>query len=102
MLFRKSGRRTLIWVMGFLAIFLASLLGSPPAVHSAFSDLSPDAPDHPFVKYLQGQNLLAGFPDGSFRPQHSITRAEMAALLVRAEGLTEHSLAQPTFSDVAP
>jgi len=42
---------------------------------------------------------VSGYPDGSFRPDGPITRAEFAAILVKALNLELHH--QPVFSDVA-
>jgi spore germination protein YaaH len=36
------------------------------------------------VTAMQGSGLLQGYPDGSFRPTASVTRAEAAALLLRS------------------
>ena len=48
-----------------------------------FSDVDPDAWYAKAVNQLAGLGYLKGSPDGSFRPAAPITRAEMAALLVR-------------------
>ncbi|QNK56383.1 S-layer homology domain-containing protein [Paenibacillus sp. PAMC21692] len=42
-----------------------------------------------------------GFPDGTFRPQNTITRAEMAAMLARNKGLEDGSAYQGLYPDVA-
>ena len=53
------------------------------------------------------ERFVFGYPDGTFRPGNSITRAEAAALMVRTF-ITEYSPTAPipgnggTFSDVAP
>jgi len=43
-----------------------------------------------------------GFPDGTWQPWRSITRAQFAKMAVTAFGLDEAAPATPTFSDVAP
>ena len=35
------------------------------------------------IRALESQGILKGYPDGSFRPQNSITRAETAALITK-------------------
>ena len=63
-----------------------------------FGDVNPDAWYAEAVSELAGLGYLKGGPDGNFRPDAPITRAEMAALLVRfAEGKVE---AAASFSDV--
>ena len=37
---------------------------------------------------LASRGILTGYEDGSFRPDNSLTRAEFAAIIVRALGLT--------------
>ena len=46
--------------------------------------------------------LVEGYPDGSFRPDNALTRAELATLLVRAKGLKlpQDRTAQKVFNDV--
>lgn len=45
------------------------------------------------------KGVIGGYEDGSFRPKQNVTRAELAAMLVRVFGLTETKGAE-TFSDV--
>jgi hypothetical protein len=54
------------------------------------------------VDRLMSLNLLTGYPDGTFKPAATITRAEFAAVVVRALGLgSAASVNSPTkFSDV--
>lgn len=53
------------------------------------------------IEYLAQNNYISGDHLGNFNPQKSITRAEMAALLVRAMKLdTSQSTEQATFLDV--
>jgi hypothetical protein len=62
--------------------------------------------DKPVTVTLEFQKgILTAFPDNTFRPQAQVTRAEFAALLVRAMGLqgeaTQKSQAQLSVSDAA-
>ncbi|MCG9969883.1 S-layer homology domain-containing protein [Pelotomaculum terephthalicicum JT] len=66
----------------------------------SFTDLPVDSSLYPAVRYLVGKNILSGFPDGSFRPADSITRAEVARMMVLAKGLTPANGGAQTFSDV--
>lgn len=38
----------------------------------------------PFIRALAARNLVAGFPDGTFRPNEAVTRAQFAAMIRRA------------------
>lgn len=46
--------------------------------------------------------LVTGYPDGTFRPDQKITRAEFYSLLVRLKGLPLEANASQTFQDVPP
>lgn len=49
------------------------------------------------VKFLHEQSVLTGYPDGSFRPQNPVTRAETAVILYRSFQLkTAVATPQPT------
>jgi len=90
-----------------LALVLALIM-----VLSSFSFVSaaPDFSDVAGTKYedavtrLELLNVLKGYPDGTFKPEGSITRAEFAAVAVRVKGLAavaEASKGLPSgFSDV--
>jgi len=52
------------------------------------------------VQKFTGQGILAGYPDGTFRPDNHLQRAEAIALLNRFFNITESGY--PTFSDVRP
>ncbi|WP_197286043.1 S-layer homology domain-containing protein, partial [Paenibacillus sp. FJAT-27812] len=51
------------------------------------------------IELLASKLIVDGQPDGSFAPNHTITRAEFAALLVRALGLQEANAGE-FFTDV--
>ena len=52
------------------------------------------------ISTLSDSGILTGYPDGSFRPNGLITRAEFAAMLVKALGLNTQAGGSMTFSDV--
>jgi len=50
----------------------------------AFSDLDALTPaERVFVTAVANADVMSGYPDGTFRPQDSLTRAEMAVILSR-------------------
>lgn len=51
------------------------------------------------VTILREQEMIKGYPDGSFRPKNSVTRGELAMMVSRALNLKP--LENNTFSDVA-
>ncbi|MEW6458222.1 MAG: S8 family serine peptidase [Bacillota bacterium] len=54
------------------------------------------------IELLAARGLVQGRAAGKFAPGAPVTRAEMAALLVRLTGAKEVTPAQPAFTDVAP
>lgn len=54
-----------------------------PIVPTSLTDLSGHWAE-PFVRSLVDQNLLIGFPDGSFHPNAAVSRAEYAVMIAKA------------------
>ncbi|MGJ8495984.1 S-layer homology domain-containing protein, partial [Glaesserella parasuis] len=52
------------------------------------------------IQTLSDQGIITGYPDGSFRPDGLVTRAEFSAVLVKALGLNASASGAQTFSDV--
>ncbi|WP_025696319.1 S-layer homology domain-containing protein, partial [Paenibacillus forsythiae] len=96
---RKRIRKAPLAVLAVAAALQAG--GSPIYAHEGHVH-GKDYSGHwsePVVASAIEQKLLSGYQDGSFRPDSSITRAELAALLTRAFPAAEnkHTAA---FSDV--
>lgn len=66
-----------------------SVTAKPSARKNAFNDISSIDGNWAFINYLHSRNLIGGFPDGGFHPNASLTRAETAAMLVQAAGLSD-------------
>ncbi|SHF09016.1 S-layer homology domain-containing protein [Desulforamulus putei DSM 12395] len=66
-----------------LAVLLARSLYLPTATGSvSFTDSNAmPTDDLPAIESVVMQGILAGYPDGSFRPQGQVSRGEMAAVL---------------------
>jgi hypothetical protein len=81
-----------------MAKLLAVLLKLPPArpEKGSFTDLKPDHWAYAYIEAGAKTGLWKGYPDGSFRPDSPLTRAEVAALLLRFAGV------EPTGAAVAP
>lgn len=52
------------------------------------------------VDYLSANKIISGYPDGTFRPDAPITRAEMAVMIYKATALDKENYKK--FSDVKP
>ncbi len=55
---------------------------------AAFSDVNEDTPHYREILWLASTGVSTGFPDGTFRPMHSVVRQDMAAFLHRLDGLS--------------
>jgi glucose/arabinose dehydrogenase len=85
-----------------MAAFMVRALGEPspnPSSSGTFSDVESSFWYAPFVERLVELGITTGYTDGTFRPDAPVSRAEMAAFLIRALGETA-STQTTRFSDV--
>lgn len=74
-------------------------IGVMPAL--AFPDVSKDYWAASQINLLSEQGVIVGYPDGTFKPDANVTRAEFAAMAIRALGQQHTKIAQPiTYADV--
>ncbi|MCX5973460.1 MAG: S-layer homology domain-containing protein, partial [Coprothermobacterota bacterium] len=74
-------------------ILLAMGFPPRPEISSTFPDITPDDLwAQPFIAGTVVNNLMKGYPDGTFRPKSPITMAEILTVLVRAQGWTPEDL----------
>jgi hypothetical protein len=77
----------------------ASVPAAPIAVVTSFPDVPPDYWARPFVEGLAKLGITVGSPDGTFRPDQLVTRAEYAVLVQKAFNQQE-SQGAIAFTDV--
>jgi len=67
-----------------------------------YTDVPTGSEYYEAVTGLSSMNVISGYEDGSFKPERSITRAEAATIIVRAEKLEQvyGKAEKSTFSDV--
>lgn len=53
------------------------------------------------VNVLTDLEVVTGYPDGDYRPDNIVTRAEMAVIVVRALGLADYAVGTSSFKDMA-
>ena len=56
----------------------------PVQAQSTFSDISSDYWARGFIQELANRGVISGFPDGTFRPNDPVTRAQYAAMVRQA------------------
>lgn len=52
-----------------------------------------------YVKQAVSQEIIFGYPDGTFRPQANITHAEMITMVIRASGLDPNPSGETSYAD---
>lgn len=73
--------------------------GIMPAI--AFPDVSSNHWAAAEIKLLSEQGVIVGYPDGTFKPDDNVTRAEFAAMAIRALNQHHTKVVQPVnFTDV--
>jgi hypothetical protein len=72
-----------------------------PACPTGFIDVPPSNAFYQYVECLACQQILGGYPDGTFRPSNNITRGQAAKILSNAAGFNDQfPPSQQTFHDV--
>lgn len=66
-----------------------------------YSDVTPDAWYSREVATMTNLGILRGYPDGTFRPDDNITRAELTAIVARFADQSWSAGGQSQFSDIA-
>ncbi len=51
---------------------------------TSFRDVTSEDPDYEAIVYVKEQGIVQGYPDGTFRPDANITRAEFVKMLMSA------------------
>lgn len=89
---------------GMLVTILYRLAGSPAAGSASFTDVAKGQWYADGVAWASANGVVTGYPDGSFRPNDTITREQMAAILyqyARIQGKLDDSRADLSiFSDL--
>jgi hypothetical protein len=65
-----------------------------------FSDVCPDHWAYTYIEYLAQQGVVGGYSDGTFRPNNTATRAQIAKMIVTARNWPLTVPSSPSFSDV--
>jgi len=57
-------------------------LFAPATTLASFPDVLSSHPNHDAIVYVQSQNIVSGYPDGTFRPDNTINRAELTKIII--------------------
>lgn len=64
--------------------FVAAAVDPLPGGSSAFQDVAPNYWAKTYIEALASKGVIAGFPDGTFKPNQPVTRAQFAAIINKA------------------
>lgn len=107
----KKHFKTVLLLSWLIAVLLAGTIpvqralavpadGDKAIQKPAFTDVAADSSLYPSVRYLAEKGIFKGFPDGSFRPAETMTRAQVATVLTLVKGLPAVKPGKTTFRDV--
>jgi len=87
-------------------IQLAVLLACPTLAmadeSSRFKDVRPGGAYTPYITFLFEKGAIKGYPDGTFGPERSLTRAEAVTALSILSNISPSGSENPVFRDVPP
>lgn len=84
-----------------LCVFAFSFIPVNAQLGKVFPDVSSDYWAARQIKDLSQAGVIVGYPDGMFKPNANVTRAEFASMAIRALGQEHTTVAQPVyFTDV--
>ena len=88
------------WLKGVLSV-VAILIGIMPVMAFQFPDVAINHWAASQINILSDQGVIVGYPDGTFKPDDNVTRAEFASMAIKALGQEHTKVAQPVdFLDI--
>ena len=84
-----------------LIMFLAMFIASSIPAFAFYSDMQETHWAYKQIKQLSEKSVVVGYPDGTFKPDENVTRAEFASMAIKALGQEHTTVAQPVlFTDI--
>ena len=83
-------------------LLLASSLWTGSADAAAFPDVHPNERAYEAVEEMAARGLISGFPDGTFRQNDPVTRAQSTIFIGRVQGIDGYHDVELPYSDVSP
>lgn len=94
-------KNKILAVLGAILLVCSVPLSSAAAGNSGFPDVPATKHFAEAVNDLASRNIIGGYPDGTFRPNDSITRGQAAAIIVKMTKLPTTTIKDPKFKDVS-
>jgi hypothetical protein len=67
-----------------------------------FIDVTPSVWYYPYIETAVLHSIASGYPDGTFRPNNSVTRSQLCKMITLAQGWPLLDPPTPSFTDVPP
>jgi hypothetical protein len=77
----------LAWLHRLLEAMNGTAYTPPAPTGGSFSDVSGHWAEA-WIEQLKAEGITSGYPDGTYRPENQVTRAEIAVFLVNAFSLS--------------
>ena len=86
---------------GIFALAIFAMVNSP--AQAFYSDMDQDHWAYQSIKFLTEIGVVVGFPDGTYKPDIPVTRAEFASMAIKALGQDNTTVTQDIhFEDITP
>jgi hypothetical protein len=79
----RTSKSAVFLTLGMTANIVVPIVISAPVIAAEFSDVEAHWA-RPFIEALAEENVISGFPDGTFKPNAPVTRAQFAAIVRQA------------------
>ncbi len=84
---------------GVFALAILAMVSSP--AHAFYSDMDQDHWAYQSIKFLTEIGVVVGFPDGTYKPEIPVTRAEFASMAIKSLGQEHTNVSQDIhFADI--
>lgn len=88
--FQMKIKQTLMRVTSgtLLVLALPIAVGAAVMTDTGFTDVSATNPNYNAIMYLKSHGVISGYPDGSFKPDQTVNRAEALKIILLGSGET--------------
>lgn len=85
-----------------IALIILLNMAFPPALLAAsFSDVSESNPYYKSIEFLKTEGIIGGYPDGTFKPDQIVNRAEALKMILNAKKTAINEISSTSFKDIA-
>ena len=88
-----------VWAVGDEGVILTGSVPPPGPSGTGFSDIS-DSPYKPAIQSLAAAGIVNGFPDGTFKPDATVKRAQFAKMIIGVLGVVPGDSTVTRFTDL--